>query len=71
MLYMSGFAHTLCFTQEYEGDYKWMLYGHDDTFFFVDGALDLLQDFDPSLPYIITGMVICLSCIWSISQSEE
>ncbi|DBA97751.1 TPA: hypothetical protein ACH3X3_012628 [Trebouxia sp. C0006] len=40
--------------QEYEGEYEWMLYGHDDTFFFVDGALDLLQDFDSSLPYIIT-----------------
>ncbi|KAA6418042.1 MAG: hypothetical protein FRX49_11960 [Trebouxia sp. A1-2] len=40
--------------QEYQGEYEWMLYGHDDTFFFVDGALDLLQDFDPSLPYIIT-----------------
>jgi len=28
--------------QEYQGNYEWMLYGHDDTFFFVDGALDLL-----------------------------
>jgi hypothetical protein len=32
-----------------------MLYGHDDTLFFVEGILDLLQDFDPALPYIITG----------------
>ncbi len=68
---MPGFAQTLCLIQEYEGDYKWMLYGHDDTFFFVDGALDLLQDFDPSLPYIITGLLACLSCTWSILQSKK
>ena len=71
VLYMSGCTHTLCLIQEYQGDYEWMLYGHDDTFFFVDGALDLLQDFDPSLPYIITGMVACLSCTCSVLQSEE
>ena len=33
-----------------------MLYGDDDTLFFVDSISELLQDFDPSLPYIITGM---------------
>ena len=43
-------------TQAFKGDYKWILYGDDDTFFFVDGVLELLQDFDPSLPYFITGM---------------
>ncbi len=42
--------------QAFEGDYKWILYGDDDTFFFVDGVLELLQDFDPSLPYFITGI---------------
>jgi len=57
--------------QEYQRNYEWMLYGHDDTFFFVDGALDLLQDFDPSLPYIITGMAACLSCTLSNVQSGE
>lgn len=41
--------------QAFKGDYKWILYGDDDTFFFVDGVLELLQDFDPSLPYFITG----------------
>ncbi|KAL0040094.1 hypothetical protein WJX79_006208 [Trebouxia sp. C0005] len=40
--------------EAFEGDYKWILYGDDDTFFFVDGVLELLQDFDPSLPYFIT-----------------
>ena len=33
-----------------------MLYGDDDTLFFIDSVTELLQDFDPSLPYIITGM---------------
>lgn len=42
-------------SQAFKGDYKWILYGDDDTFFFVDGVLELLQDFDPSLPYFITG----------------
>ncbi|KAL3156131.1 hypothetical protein ABBQ32_012426 [Trebouxia sp. C0010 RCD-2024] len=40
--------------EAFNGDYKWILYGDDDTFFFVDGVLELLQDFDPSLPYFIT-----------------
>lgn len=38
-----------------------MLFGHDDTFFFVDHVLELLQDFDPDLPYIITGTA-CRAC---------
>ena len=44
-----------------------MLYGHDDTFFFVEGVLDLLQDFDPSLPYVITGVTTQLH---SVSASK-
>ena len=36
-----------------------MLYGDDDTFFFLDNILDLLQDFDPSMPYIISGVPSC------------
>lgn len=43
------FAHDA-----FQGEYEWILYGHDDTFFFVEGVLELLQDFDPSLPYVIT-----------------
>lgn len=34
--------------------YKWMLYGDDDTFFFVEGVLDMVQDLDPDMPYFIT-----------------
>lgn len=40
----------------FNGNYSWMLYGDDDTLFFIDSVSELLQDFDPSLPYIITGM---------------
>ena len=35
--------------------YKWMLYGDDDTIWFVGGVLDVLKDLDPEMPYIITG----------------
>lgn len=42
--------------QVFSGNYSWMLYGDDDTLFFIDSVSELLQDFDPSLPYIITGM---------------
>ncbi len=28
--------------QAFQGDYDWMLYGHDDTFFFVEADKDVL-----------------------------
>ena len=34
--------------------YKWLLYGDDDTQFFVDGVLRLVQDFDPEVPWLLT-----------------
>lgn len=40
--------------EAYEGKYSWLLYGDDDTLFFIDSVSELLQDFDPSLPYVIT-----------------
>lgn len=43
-------------TQIFNGNYSWMLYGDDDTLFFIDSVSELLQDFDPSLPYFISGM---------------
>lgn len=35
--------------------YKWILYGDDDTVWFVGGVLDLVKDLDPEIPYIVTG----------------
>lgn len=35
--------------------YKWLLYGDDDTVWFMESVMKLLQDFDPNLPYFITG----------------
>ena len=35
--------------------YKRVLYGDDDTIFFIDTILRLLHDFDEQLPYFITG----------------
>ena len=37
--------------------YKWMLYGDDDTLFFVDAVLDLLLPYDPELPYAISDNI--------------
>ena len=51
---MQSLIHDIV-SQDFHGDYKWMLFGHDDTFFFVNNVLELLQDFDPDMPYIITG----------------
>ena len=36
-------------------DYKWMLYGDDDTMWFMSAVLDLLRDYDSELPYFISG----------------
>lgn len=36
--------------------YKWLLYGDDDTVWFPESVMKLLEDFDPDLPYFITGM---------------
>ena len=38
-----------------QGQYKWMLYGDDDTLWFVNGVLELARKLDPTMPYIITG----------------
>ena len=52
----SGFVFTtkVLACQELGDTYKWMLFGDDDTLFFVDAVLDLLQPFDPDLPYAIS-----------------
>ncbi|KAK9861544.1 hypothetical protein WJX84_011487 [Apatococcus fuscideae] len=36
------------------GQYKWLLYGDDDTLWFMNGVLDLAGKMDSSMPYIIT-----------------
>lgn len=38
-------------------DYEWMLYGDDDTMWFMSALLDLLRDYDSELPYFISGAV--------------
>ena len=32
-----------------------MLYGDDDTFFFVDAAMNIVKGLDPDMPYFLTG----------------
>ncbi|KAK9819548.1 hypothetical protein WJX74_009907 [Apatococcus lobatus] len=36
------------------GQYKWQLYGDDDTIWFVNGALELAQKLDSDMPYMVT-----------------
>ncbi|KAK9867583.1 hypothetical protein WJX84_007677 [Apatococcus fuscideae] len=40
--------------QAFGDTYKWMLYGDDDTMFFVEGVQNLVKDLDPDMPYFIT-----------------
>lgn len=42
--------------QVFGDTYKWLLYMDDDTIFFPDAVQRLLEDFDPDLPYFITGV---------------
>lgn len=37
-------------------DYKWLLYGDDDTMWFLSAVADLLRDYDSDLPYFISDM---------------
>ncbi|GIL93811.1 hypothetical protein Vretimale_188 [Volvox reticuliferus] len=37
--------------------YKWMLYGDDDTIFYMTGVLKLLANFDPEQPLAITDNI--------------
>ena len=35
-------------------NFKWMLFGDDDTVFIIDNVLNLLQHLDPKVPYFMT-----------------
>ena len=49
-------AEVCTFACRHFGDtYKWLLYGDDDTAFFLDAAINVLQHLDPDLPYFLTG----------------
>lgn len=37
------------------GRYRWQLYGDDDTIWFANGVLELVQKLDADMPYMITG----------------
>ena len=49
--------------QAFGDSFKWLLYGDDDTIWFTESVMNLLQDFDPNLPYFITGDLSCLCCL--------
>lgn len=35
-------------------NFKWLLYGDDDTVFFIENALSLLEGLDHNMPYFLT-----------------
>lgn len=37
--------------------YKWILFGEDDTVFFISNAMKLLQHLDHNLPYLLTDNI--------------
>ena len=37
--------------------YKWILYGDDDTFWFIDNALVYLSQLDPDMPYLLSDNI--------------
>lgn len=39
-------------------NYKWILYGDDDTVFFIDNVMETLKQFDWRQPYLFTD------CLW-------
>ena len=45
--------------------FKWVLYGDDDTVFFVDGALDALENLDYNMPYLLSDDV------WFVEDDGE
>jgi len=54
----------VCIYRHFGDSYKWLLYGDDDTFFFLDAAMQVLQHLDPDMPYFLTGAECrkCLQC---------
>ena len=47
----NGIAVRLGNATEDSRDWDWVLYGDDDTLFFVEAALEMLEDLDPNLPF--------------------
>jgi hypothetical protein len=41
--------HTLC--RELGDTFKWVLYGDDDTLFFLEAAMKVVEGLDPDMPY--------------------
>lgn len=41
--------------RQFGDTFKWLAYGDDDTFFFLDAARGVLSGLDPAMPYFLTG----------------
>lgn len=53
--YLWALTPTLAFEQH--PDAEWLLYGDDDTVFFIDTAYRVLQNFDPAYPHILNDHI--------------
>lgn len=42
-------------TRGLNDSFKWLFYGDDDTVFFLEGAMNIVEDLDPNMPYFLTG----------------
>lgn len=51
---MAPFIANMTYGME---NYKWILYGDDDTVFFIDNVLDLVKDLDHNMPYFISDAI--------------
>lgn len=47
-------------------DYEWLLYGDDDTMWFLSAVADLLRDYDSDLPYFISGITAQHPLSWVV-----
>ncbi|KAK9807886.1 hypothetical protein WJX72_012243 [[Myrmecia] bisecta] len=46
--------------------YKWLLYGDDDTIWFMDAVMNMVEDLDPHVPYFLTDHMW-----WSSGSGNE
>ncbi len=56
-IYRAALAPFLANVTAAPNSYKWILYGDDDTFWFIDNALVYLNQLDPDMPYLLSDNI--------------
>ena len=57
MAFRAALAPFLANKTAAPGSYKWILYGDDDTFWFIDNVLAYLDQLDPDMPYLLSDNI--------------